>query len=213
MSLELISMVVGAILAIFFATYIFIGDTYWYYFAENFYIGGIVALTLFSIYNNLKSSVIDPLLSGTYIVIIPTIIGLMAFSRMTRFRWLARYPVAILSGIGIGISFGLIIRSQVLNLVTVSISDVMNAKPDIYSAIFMLVGVIAVLTYFLYSQKYSTVFHSSTGKLRYFMTFGRYCLMASFGYLAGFIAVIAFKNVADFVVVILKRTIEALMGL
>jgi len=44
------------------------------------------------------------------------------------------------------------------------------------------------------------------------MKFGRWCLMASFGYLSGYIAVISYSNVANFIVVVLSRFIEALMG-
>ena len=208
----LIILGIGTILSIFAATYLFIGESYLFYIANSVYIGGMVALGIFSLYKSLLSSAINPIGQGRISLIIPVVIGLLSFSRLTKARWLARYPVAILSGLGIGVMFGLIIRSQILSVITMTVDEVIVGKPERVSSILMFVGIISVLTYFLYSARISKYVYSPTGSLRYIMKFGRWCLMASFGYLSGYIAVISYSNVANFIVVVLTRFVELLMG-
>lgn len=210
---EILLMILGAFLATCYVLFLWLGENYFYYIAESFYIGGIVALSLFSLYKSLQSAAFTPIGLGRVSLIIPVIIGLLSFTRLTKSRWLARFPVAIVSGLGVGVMFGLIIRSQIINVITVTVQEVITGKPDRFSAIYMFVGIIAVLTYFLYSARISKFFHTPTGSMRYLMRFGRYCLMASFGYLAGFIAMISFGNVSNYIVVVWQRLIEALMGL
>ena len=210
---EIALMALGAFLATCYVLFLWLGENYLYYIAESFYIGGITALGLFSLYKSLQSAAFTPIGLGRVSLIIPLIIGLLSFTRLTKWRWLARFPVAIVSGLGVGVMFGLIIRSQIINVITATVDEVITGKPDRLSAIYMFVGIIAVLTYFLYSARISKFFHTPTGSMRYLMRFGRYALMASFGYLAGFIAMISFGNVSNYIVVVWQRLIEALMGL
>jgi len=203
-------MALGTIISLGYFTYLFIGESYLFYLAENVVIGGSIVISVASLYKSLISSFVNPVGGGKISLIIPFIIGLLTFARLTKHRWLARYPVAVMSGLGIGVAFGLTIRSQVLNVVVTTVTDVVDAKPDLGSAIFMFVGVIAVLTYFIYSVRLSNIFHSPTGSMRYIVIFGRYCLMASFGYLAAYITTLSFGNVSNYVVVVWFRFIDAL---
>jgi len=209
---QLILLGIGTLLSIFAASYLFIGESHLFYTANSVYIGGMVALGVFSLYKSLLSSAFTPIGQGRVTLIIPVIIGLLSFARLTKARWLARFPIAILSGLGIGIMFGLIIRSQILSVITMTVNDVIVGSPDRISAVLMFVGIISVLTYFLYSARISKYVYSPTGSLRHVMKFGRLCLMASFGYLSGYIAVISYSNVANFIVVVLSRYVEALFG-
>jgi len=206
--MELFFQLIGTIVALCFVSYIFIGESYLYYIAENIVVGGIVSLGIFSVYRGLLSSAVTPISNGAIILIIPVIIGILGFARFTKHPWLTRFPIAIVSGIGIGVSFGQIIRSQILYIITAGVDDIRTKTPDIYSAIFLFVGVISVLTYFLYSSRISTAFHSPTGPFRYVMKFGRYCLMASFGYLTGYIVVSSFGRIAAIIIVVIKRFID-----
>jgi len=209
---QLIILGIGTLLSIFAATYLFLGESYFFYVANSVYIGGMVSLGIFSLYKSLLSSAFTPIGQGRITLIIPVIIGLLSFARLTKARWLARFPVAILSGLGIGVMFGLVIRSQILNVITMTLNEVITGSPDRISSILMLVGIMSVLTYFIYSARISKYVYSPTGSLRHVMKFGRLCLMASFGYLSGYIAVISYSNVADFIVVVLTRYAEALFG-
>jgi hypothetical protein len=197
-------------------SFVFFGDNYFFNFAERFYIGGSIAYGILTVYKTLKSSCFDFIAAGRVLLIIPLIIGFLLFSRVTKFRWAARYPTAILSGIGLGLVFGLTIRTQILTLLTSTIdalmtTDATNLVSHPGSAIFKLVGVITVLTYFLYSKVISPQFHAPSGRLYYLMRLGRIFLMVSVGYLAGATVLLnyaAFLN--NMVYTLIKRTVDSI---
>ena len=209
--IELGLMIIGAILAWFMATYVFVGENYALILGESFYVGGTVVYALFALYRSLMSTVINPIAAGRVLLIIPLIVGLLAFTRLTRYRWAARYPITILSGIGIGLFFGLNLRAQIINPIALTIKEVVTGTPDRGSAIVMLVGVVTVLTYFLYSARYSNTFHQPTGKLYYVMRLGRVIFMISIGYLIAFIMQFAYGDVVNFFYVAGKRIIDILL--
>jgi len=183
--------ILGMIFGLAMISYFFIGDNLAYNFVERGFIGITIAFSTISTLQSLKSTGFDFILAGQVWLLIPIGLGLLVFSRLTRFRWAARYPVAFSSGIGLGLIFGLIIRSQILAVLIQSIQVLF--VPDVpvlgafgqYSTILIFVGTAAVLSYFLYAKAYSNVFHSRKGKLYYFMRFGRAVLMISFGYSVG----------------------------
>jgi len=180
-------------------------------FVESFYIAGIVVYALFAMYRSLMSTALTPISGGRVLLAIPVIIGLLAFTRLTRFRWLARYPITILSGIGIGLFFGLNLRAQIINPIALTIKDVVTGTPDRFSSIIMIIGVVTVLTYFLYSARYSNTFHQPRGRLYYVMRLGRVIFMISIGYLIAFIMQIAFRQVINVFYVAGKRIIDILI--
>jgi hypothetical protein len=202
--------VIGAILAWVMVSYAFVGDSYPLIFGESFYIAGTVVYALFEIYRTFQASVVTPISLGRVWLIIPVLIGLLAFTRLTRYRWAARYPVVIMSGIGIGLFFGLNLRAQILDPIAQTIGELATAKPDLGSSIVMFVGVITVLTYFLYSARYSNVFHEKSGRLYYVMRLGRLIFMVSIGYLIAFIMQLAFRQVSDVIWVAGKRIVDML---
>jgi len=204
-------MIIGAILAWIMVSYVFVGESLPLIFGESFYIAGTVVYALFAMYRSLMSTALNPITAGRVLLIVPVIIGLLAFTRLTRFRWLARYPLTILSGIGIGLFFGLNLRSQIINPIALTIKDVVTGTPDTGSAIIMLVGVVTVLTYFLYSARYSNTFHQPTGRLYYVMRLGRVIFMISIGYLIAFIMQIAFRQVVDVFYVAGRRIFDIIM--
>ncbi len=75
--------------------------------------GGMV-YSIFAIAAQLQGSVFDEIAAGHWTVIIPLLIGLSVLTRLTKYRWAARYSVSILSGIGVGVVFGLTIRANIL---------------------------------------------------------------------------------------------------
>lgn len=212
---EMTLMVVGTILALFGFTFAFFGDNPFFAFSENLYIGGVTATALFATAKSIQTSAIDFILKGRVTLIIPVIIGLLAFLRLTRFRWASRYTVSVLTGVGIGITFGLTTRTWIMNAVIEVITSLVSFKPDVASAVLMLISTLAVSTYFLYSVKYSSVLH--TGRLKYAAMLGRYFLYASFGYLFAKIFVNeALESLAGFLVTYVYRTIvtlQAFLGL
>jgi len=111
--------------------------------------------------------------------IIPMVAGVLVYSRLTRWRWTARYSIAIISGAGLGS----ITKSQIVTGVTTAGTTLISLEPNIIPAIIIFVGFITVGTYFLYSTALSNPFHSKSSPLRHLSWIGRMFLMAPFGYI------------------------------
>lgn len=213
---ELVGQLIGVFLAFCLFSFVFFKDNKFFNVAERFYIGGSIAYGLFTVYSSLKASAFDFIASGRILLLIPIALGLLFFARLsTNLKWLARYPTAILSGIGLGLVFGLTIRSQILTMITSTVTKLMVPTTaiggDIGSALFRLVGMAAVLSYFLYSKTYSPIFHSPKGRLYWFMRLGRIFLMISVGYLAGGTVLLNYAGFLNtMTIVLIKRTVDAI---
>lgn len=191
----------------------FFGDSFFSSFGERWFVGATVGYTFFVVWNSYKSNAIDFIAQGKWWLIIPVIIGLLSFTRLTRFRWAARYPVAALSGIGLGVFFGFNLRGSIIAIVTSTVDELITLQPDPFSAIVSFIAVVSVVTYYLYSERYSTIFHSRSGKLYYVMRLGRLFMMASFGYLLGYVGVaFGLGILTSFFTVVIKRPIETLLA-
>jgi len=212
--LELFATYFGVAMALGHFSMMFLGDTYFSSFGERWYVGATVGYTFFVVYESYKASAFDFIAAGRWWLIIPVIIGLLSFTRLTKYRWAARYPVAALSGIGLGVFFGFNLRGSIIAIITSTVNELITLQPEPFSAIVTFIAVVSVCTYYLYSEKYSTIFHSRTGKLYYVMRLGRLCMMGSFGYLLGYVGVSAgLGGLTSFFIVVIKRPIDLLMSL
>jgi hypothetical protein len=202
MSLAVLWQTLGFILATFFFSFLWLGDSIFYDISERFFIAATVCFSFFAAYTSLQSSLAD--IANNPLLIVPVIIGLFAFSRLTRYRWMARYPVSILSGIGVGIAFGLTLRSSVINAAVKSVSYFTqgNLIGGYLSGFLFWFGFITTITYFMYSKFYSNQFHDPNAKLYWFMRIGRIFMMASFGWLMNMGQP---SNPMNYVVIILRR--------
>lgn len=189
-------------------SYIFFGETRIYNVAENVAIGGGVAYGIITMIKTLKTSALDPMAAGDWGLIIPLIIGFAVFSRLTESRWISRYAVALIGGLGVGVVFGKAISAQILGQISATVSNVITGKPDPISAIVLLIGVITTVSYFIYTARIANPLH--TGRLRYFSMIGRLFLFASFGYL---FATDAFSNIDPLVAFMVKALGDFLRGL
>lgn len=202
---------IGVALAAADFSFIWFGASIPFDICESIIIGGAITMNLFTVYNTLQASVFTKITNVANLwLLIPVIIGVLAFTRLTKFRWLARYPIAVMSGVGVGVMTGPLIRSQVLDFTISNIQAVVTGKPDIFSAWYILVGGILGLTYYLYSIKYSTVFHK--GRLGWTARLGRYVLFAGFGYLYANIFINeGIDALTTMMLVMVRRTINAIM--
>lgn len=200
---ELIQQLVALTLALFGFSYLIFKENRFFAFSEQMQLGAITLVGLVTSILNLRTP-IGNIMSGRIALIIPLILGFTAFTRLTRYRWIVRYSVAILAGVGVGIAFGLTIKSEIVTSLGNLISGAVTGK-DILSGIIKLVCGFGVLFYFLYSAKYSTVFH--TGRFSYLARIGRAFIMIylGFGFLNEFVANVAYERI--FFTTILKRAL------
>jgi hypothetical protein len=169
------------IIGIAAATYMWFGDTVFFSFAEQLFIGGTSAMTLFSTLRSLNSQVVNPVMTGKTWLIIPLIAGLLTFTRLTRYRWTARYPVALLAGVGLGISIGPTIDSDLLGAITQTVGNVVTGYPNPVSSVIILISVVFVIIFFMYSSRFAGPMH--TGRFSYIARIGRIFFFAGIGYL------------------------------
>jgi hypothetical protein len=202
----------GMFLGLTGLTFLFFGNTWAFSFVEHTYLGGTVAIALLQSMYTLKTSCFDLIAVGRALLVIPFIVGMLSFSRYTTSRWLARYPVAMMSGIGLGVTIGLVLRAQILNASVMTIDDILAAKPDAVSSVIVLIGVIIVMVYFTYSQRFSAITHTG-GKMWFIGRLGRLFAMAAFGYLWAkiFIDEAIDAQIATMITIV-KRTVDAFMA-
>lgn len=122
------------------------------------------------------SKVVNPLFyDGRMLSLIPAILGIMMFSRLSRKSgWLARIPLAVLIGAGAGVSIPAMLQARILKQMSASMLPLNSI-----GAVVMLVGVISTLAYFYFSREKSGLFG---GVARV----GTYFLMVFFGATFGY---------------------------
>ena len=182
MSLEAAIKYSGFILALIGFSYAFNQRGKIFVIPEGIYIGAFSAHSFIQIYRSLRATSFDFIAAGQVLLIIPVIVGILAFTRLTRFRWLARYPVALLSGAGVGTLWGLSLRGQLLGPISDTVTAVISPTFDAFSKLIFVVLLIPIITMFLYSRTFSNITHERTGRLYYLQRFGRLAFMVIVGY-------------------------------
>jgi hypothetical protein len=179
---------IGLVMALLVVSFPFFGDNYVFSFVERFYVGGTLGYTWFIIYNSFMSNAGNFIASGSWWLIIPTIVGLLSFTRLTKYRWAARYPVAVVSGVGVGLFFGLSIRASIIGPLVATVQNVfignaVTSTGDYANAALILAMVIICPLYFLYSQRFASPFHTKGKWGYYLMRTARLVMMLAWGYL------------------------------
>ena len=143
-----------------------------YRWAEYTVIGITTGNWLVMAIDAIRNAAIGPLLAGEYHVIIALILGALYFSRLAGAPWLYRYPIAVLTGLGVGFA----IRGQP-GVILSQIQGVMKPLSlDIagFGVLMALAAVVFGLTYFTYTNE-------QKGTLGIFSIIGRYFIMAFVG--------------------------------
>lgn len=139
---------------------------------EHIYIGISAGHATVMGWNNLQSSLFQPLSSGSnYWVIIPMILGLMLYARFFRGQnWISRYPMAVIVGVGTGLTIRGTIGSQLVQQIEATMLPLTSVDN-----IIIVVGTITTLLFFYFTMtKENTV-------LKYSGTIGKYVMMIAFG--------------------------------
>jgi hypothetical protein len=159
-------------------------------------IGIIVTLT------SLKGTALTPLMGGNYLLLIPIILGFcMYFLLVPKFRWVSRYPIAILVGSSLGLG---IATNPLPSIVSQIISTVIAPKAgtpfwamfpgaptgDWFSFLFVAIGCICATFYFLLTYEH-------TGPVKPFTIAGRYFIMLALGAYYGNTVLFRFSMLAE----------------
>jgi hypothetical protein len=148
--------------------------------AEHIYVGVITANTIVMAWRSIITTGWNNIIGGQIVYILPVILGLMAYFRYSRENfWVYRYPIALVVGIGVGTAMRGLVGGSVLDQIKDSFFSLNvpgNAMGSLNNLI-QLVILISCLIYFVFTIK------AARGPLTtQLSTFGRYALMAAFGY-------------------------------
>ena len=118
---------------------------------------------------------IQPLLKGDIKWIIGLVLCLMMYGRLTsRYAWISKYPMGLQLGVGFGTVIISIARTQILDQIRVTISEILAADSAfaLFNRLLILLGVISVISYFFFTREQNGVL----GRLSYV---GRAFIMSS----------------------------------
>lgn len=218
--------IMALIFGIMLWSYAILGDNYAFATGEAVFLAGNASSSAYGLLKSLNSDTLVPIAGGSIVMVVALLLGATAFTRLTRYRWAARYATAIMSGMGVGVLFGLNIRSQILNGVIETISGVASslltpagrtiggfevpggavAVSWIFAGIMFL---IMVLT-FSYSRAISGRFFNPDSPLRWISRIGRIFIMIMLGHIAcKTLLGDSLDSLITFIQIIIIRTIDA----
>lgn len=140
-----------------------------------------IVLNFESVYKN----ALTPMMSGNLLLIIPLFLGLLMYSRLKKeIAWLARYPTAVLVGVGTGVMIAGTLRGQIIDQMRNTILDLYNSfsagsAMNILNATLILIGTVTAIAFFTYTKKHAT--NEGLTLLGWLAKIGRVFLMISLG--------------------------------
>lgn len=142
---------------------------------QNLYVGLAAGYALVVASETLKRQAFGPLANGQISVIIPIVLGLLLFTRLSiKYGWIARYPMAFLMGIGSALSMKAIESDFVRQIQASIISWQGDSIGAIFNNLVLSLGTAFALIYFFFTFKPNKAF-DVVGRL------GRWVLMLCFG--------------------------------
>lgn len=146
-------------------------------FAEHTYVAVMLGINLVVMITNVNRIAVQPLIGGQVHYIIPIILGLAMFCLLIAdYRWVSRYPIAVLVGAGFGLGMRGVLLPNLLNQVVSTITPPAGgaAAMDWFNFVYIAIGTICAVMYFLLTYEH-------TGVLTYPTRIGRWFFMIGLG--------------------------------
>lgn len=147
-----------------------------YRFAEHTMIGVGFGISIVQAVRLIRDSAVIPLTQGTYHLIIPIILGIVLYCQFFRStRWVSRYAISLLVGVGTGIAAVGVIQAQVVAQVLSVIRPPSIPTPlSWFNYLFMGIGLLCTSSYFILTREHKGPLHVPT-------RIGRYLIMLGLG--------------------------------
>jgi len=145
--------------------------------AEHIFVGSTAGHAIGMAVGNILRYAYNPLVNkGQIFLLIPIALGLLLYTRFFRgISWISRWPIAFLVGVGTGQTVYTSLRTQVINQVLPTITKLPGKTLGVtLNALISLIGLLAVLSYFMFTIR-------QTGVVRRFSQLGRWVMMVTFG--------------------------------
>ncbi len=145
--------------------------------AEHIFVGSTAGHAIGMAVGNILRYALRPLTQqNQYLLLIPIALGLMLYTRFFKsVQWMARWPVAFLLGVGTGQTIYTALRTQVINQSVSAMVQLPGATAGAtINGLIMVFGLLAVLSYFLFTIPQNRALKTSA-------KFGRWLMMVTFG--------------------------------
>ena len=167
----------GLALTFFVYSYILYKETVLFKFAEYTFLGVAIGNTLVVATKTIETGCIGKISGGDVLYVVPLILGLMVFSRLTdQWKDLSRWGIAVLIGAGTGLTLAMGAHTRFRTL-SACITPLLSAKSatDYLGAVLLVIGAICVIIYFQFTSYWDRP------SLNYVRKVGRIFLMVAFG--------------------------------
>jgi hypothetical protein len=150
-------------------------ENYAFRFAEHTYLGLALAVTIIVNIQSLLRTQLPPLVNeGRILLIVPILLGFaMYLMLIPQYRWISRYPIAILVGsaLGLGMSSRILpnLQKQIISITTAPAG---GAAMDFVNFYVMALGTIMILMYFILTYEHVGVLAPTTRFARWFIMVG-----------------------------------------
>lgn len=149
-------------------------------YAEQILLATFTAHLLVSAWENINAVGVTKIRQGSIVYIIPILLSILAFAKYSKqYGWIARYPTALMVGIGLGTATRGFVGGNVIDQIKDSFMPIFipnNPLGSISNIIFELI-LITSISYFIFTIQ--QVSGPTASKIN---TIGRYAMMAAFGY-------------------------------
>lgn len=147
-----------------------------YRFAEHTMIGVGFGISIVQAIRLIRDSAVTPLMQGTTHLIIPIILGLALYFQFFRStRWISRYTLSLLVGVGTGIAAVGVIHAQVVaQILGVIKPPTSPSLIDWFNYAFIGIGLLCTASYFILTREHKGPLYAPT-------KIGRYLIMLGLG--------------------------------
>jgi hypothetical protein len=152
-------------------------DNPFYQVCQSVFVGSCAGHAIGVAVGNISNFGFKPLFGkGQMDLVIPIVLGVLLYARFfNQIAWLSRWPIAFLVGVGVGQTIYASLRSQIINQAIASMITLPGETVGAtVNGLISIVGLLSVLTYFLFTIPQGK-FIGGVSKL------GRWFMMVTFG--------------------------------
>jgi len=171
---DVIGLWTGWLLMLMIYSYPLYKENVTYRFAEHIFIGIFLAINLVVNFTNVIRICVTPLLGGDFLMIVPLVMGIMIYTMLIpEYRWISRYPIAVLVGAGFGLGMRGVIKPSILDAIVSTITaPSTGAMMDWVNFLYIAVGLISSIMYFLLTYEHTGALQAPTRIGRLFIMIG-----------------------------------------
>ncbi len=177
-TLDLIGLWTGWVLMLMIYSYPLYKENPAYRFAEHLYIAVMLAVSLTVNFSNVMRMCITPLLQGNITMIVPLVMGLMIYAMLIpEYRWVSRYPIALLVGAGFGLGIRGSIGPNIQDAIVSTITRPTDGGAMAWiNFLYIAVGLVCSTLYFMLTYEHSGALQVPTriGRLFIMVALGAY---------------------------------------